>query len=551
MKNAPVFAEIAGRLISLLAGRVIVAHNVGFELRFLAAELGRLGHTLPIGPNDVLCTLRLSRFFLPGGGRSIADCCDAYGIESENMHETLAEAIAVAKVFRAYLAQKVGVDIWSERSDRAASVVWPTIAESTVPWVSRSREQRYERRFLERAVAGMPALETSATADFREIDYLGMLDKALSDGFLSSHEADRLGTFAASLGIDNFARDILHRRYFMNLIASSWSDTTLTDSQRAEILSVAQDVEHSDPPDLARHPAEDRHPHRGRRRGRHPGHARTHPAERVDPDRVEHAASRLDRELTALTGRAWRAPRAYFVCACGRVLRVRASCCVRVLAVHPHRLRRVRVAHPCGGGYVRVAGVLSPAVRALLPPDGELGMRPCVRRTRAAGDTCVWRGLFLPPCARFSRRTASWCARFSRRTASWGCARACGAPARRGIRACGGGCFSRRVRASPAGRRAGVRASPAGRRTGVRARACGGGIRACGGGCCARHVRAPPAGRRGATASSRSQSAVRPGRAGTGRNVARSADRAWSRDQDSDIQLTTDQGSSPGIGSVN
>ena len=240
MKNAPVFAEIAGRLISLLAGRVIVAHNVGFELRFLAAEFGRLGHTLPIGPNDVLCTLRLSRFFLPGGGRSIVDCCDAYGIESENMHETLAEAIAVAKVFRAYLAQNVGVDIWSERSDRAASIVWPTIAESTVPWVSRSRGQRYERRFLEQAISGMPRLESSASADFREIDYLGMLDKALSDGFLSSHEADRLGAFAASLGIDNFARDILHRRYFMTLIASSWSDSTLTDSQRAEILSVAR-----------------------------------------------------------------------------------------------------------------------------------------------------------------------------------------------------------------------------------------------------------------------------------------------------------------------
>src|SRR3954467_7200996 len=44
--GAPTFAEIAPYLNTLLSGRVVVAHNALFDLRFLAREFGRAG--LPI-----------------------------------------------------------------------------------------------------------------------------------------------------------------------------------------------------------------------------------------------------------------------------------------------------------------------------------------------------------------------------------------------------------------------------------------------------------------------------------------------------------------------
>ena len=38
VKNAPIFSEIAGDLLSLLAGAVFVAHNVNFDIRFIHSE---------------------------------------------------------------------------------------------------------------------------------------------------------------------------------------------------------------------------------------------------------------------------------------------------------------------------------------------------------------------------------------------------------------------------------------------------------------------------------------------------------------------------------
>src|SRR4051794_34599242 len=56
--GAPTFGEVAPYLSALLSGRVVVAHNALFDLRFLAREFGRAG--FPIGLSPALCTMRLA-----------------------------------------------------------------------------------------------------------------------------------------------------------------------------------------------------------------------------------------------------------------------------------------------------------------------------------------------------------------------------------------------------------------------------------------------------------------------------------------------------------
>ena len=60
------------------------------------------------------------------------------------------------------------------------------------------------------------------------------------NGFLTAGEAGELGAYAARLGIDSFARDILHRRYFDTLVTAVWRTVALTDTERAEIIAVAR-----------------------------------------------------------------------------------------------------------------------------------------------------------------------------------------------------------------------------------------------------------------------------------------------------------------------
>ncbi|MEU4739032.1 exonuclease domain-containing protein [Actinosynnema sp. NPDC023658] len=103
--HAPTFAQAAGTVAARLAERVVVAHNLSFDARFLTAEFARAGVDLPV---TGLCTMRLADRYLPDrAGRSLRACCDAAGVVLESAHSALHDARATARLFAHYLASGV------------------------------------------------------------------------------------------------------------------------------------------------------------------------------------------------------------------------------------------------------------------------------------------------------------------------------------------------------------------------------------------------------------------------------------------------------------
>ena len=99
--HAPTFAQAAGSLAARLAERVVVAHNLSFDARFLTAEFARAGVDLPV---TGLCTMRLADRYLPDrAGRSLAACCEAAGVAFDSAHSALHDARATARLFAHYL----------------------------------------------------------------------------------------------------------------------------------------------------------------------------------------------------------------------------------------------------------------------------------------------------------------------------------------------------------------------------------------------------------------------------------------------------------------
>lgn len=239
MAGAPTFEDVAGTLVELLRGRVLVAHNAPFEARFLHAEFDRLGMRSPFSDaSRALCTMRLALEYLPGSGRKLADCCSAYDIEFTDAHEALADARATSQLLAAYMATSADRSRWDAWGATAAGLVWPQVASTGAGWLARRRGiggANAARTRVDRATDRMPA----AHGDGAAFQYAAMLDAALADGFLSASETAALAALARDLGLAPEQQRRLHHRYFDDLVEAVWADGILTVQEHIQLEHVA------------------------------------------------------------------------------------------------------------------------------------------------------------------------------------------------------------------------------------------------------------------------------------------------------------------------
>ncbi|MEO5511576.1 MAG: 3'-5' exonuclease [Longimicrobiales bacterium] len=98
---APLFEDVAEKVRSILDGAVFVAHNAGFDSRFIGMELGRVGVPML---NRTLCTVRLARKTVTEvKSRSLDSLAYFFGVENQARHRAMGDARATALIFRRLL----------------------------------------------------------------------------------------------------------------------------------------------------------------------------------------------------------------------------------------------------------------------------------------------------------------------------------------------------------------------------------------------------------------------------------------------------------------
>ncbi|MEM8484135.1 MAG: DEDD exonuclease domain-containing protein [Bacteroidota bacterium] len=101
----PFADRVLPEFLDFLGDDVFVAHNLGFDLGFINAELARLD--LPGLANPSLCTLRLARRLLRGlRSKGLTAVAAFYGIKIKGRHRALGDATATATILGHFL-QKV------------------------------------------------------------------------------------------------------------------------------------------------------------------------------------------------------------------------------------------------------------------------------------------------------------------------------------------------------------------------------------------------------------------------------------------------------------
>jgi DNA polymerase III epsilon subunit family exonuclease len=99
VKGAPKFAEIADDFLRFIGDSVLVAHNAGFDMRFLNHEVGRLYEDYRLG-NPSLCTVQLSRKLLPDiQNHKLKTLAEHYSVALVNHHRANEDAYATARIF--------------------------------------------------------------------------------------------------------------------------------------------------------------------------------------------------------------------------------------------------------------------------------------------------------------------------------------------------------------------------------------------------------------------------------------------------------------------
>jgi DNA polymerase III subunit epsilon len=96
--GAPGVGAVLPDIAGLLEGRVLVAHSVRFDTRVLRQAFERAGLDWPRPP--ALCTVALARRFAPlARKRGLATLADSLGIEVNEVHRALPDALTCARVF--------------------------------------------------------------------------------------------------------------------------------------------------------------------------------------------------------------------------------------------------------------------------------------------------------------------------------------------------------------------------------------------------------------------------------------------------------------------
>ena len=100
LKDKPAFATVADELIEFFGDANLIAHNAGFDMTFINAELARVGRPA-LGDDRVIDTLMLARRKHPGSPASLDALMSRYQIDASRrtFHGALLDAEFLAEVY--------------------------------------------------------------------------------------------------------------------------------------------------------------------------------------------------------------------------------------------------------------------------------------------------------------------------------------------------------------------------------------------------------------------------------------------------------------------
>ncbi|MCB1274529.1 MAG: hypothetical protein KDB25_09100 [Leucobacter sp.] len=259
--DAPAFEQVAPALLSMLDGRVIVGHNISFDLRFLAAELEREGYEVP--EFVAIDTLRVAKALLKADppptfklhdvtahlGFGIEEVLAHSGLASRPEHSALGDALVTTYLLGQLFEMSSAAPFWRVHLDLAQALSWPEYFPIDVEL--KPRDDEPGAPFVLEGEIQAPTASASVGDVLQELgakpqsatsteQYVQLLESSMADRILDASEIDALVKAANALDLDGVTLGSLHRGHFDDVVRDAWADGVLTDAERVDIVRVAE-----------------------------------------------------------------------------------------------------------------------------------------------------------------------------------------------------------------------------------------------------------------------------------------------------------------------
>jgi DNA polymerase-3 subunit epsilon len=228
--SAPLFSEIAIDILRILQNRVIVAHNLAFDLRMLKQEFEKIQIDFNAGRG--VCTMtEVSRIY-SAQNSSLHKACEIFEIQQHDMHHALGDARATFELFQALNPNLKNVDVVSNSFDKSKIPSRTLTRKAFEPQelVSISKIQSITKK------VPFPSSEE------RFISYFQVLNLVLEDLVISTDEMIELRNWSEQLNISNKELEKLHSDYLDSFVQATLRDGVVTLDEMEMLTKIANSL---------------------------------------------------------------------------------------------------------------------------------------------------------------------------------------------------------------------------------------------------------------------------------------------------------------------
>jgi DNA polymerase III subunit epsilon len=100
LADKPLFAHVVDKFLEFVGDAVLVIHNASFDMKFINAELSRVGHK-PLAMARTVDTIEIAKRKIPGARYSLDELCKRFSIDltARTKHGALLDAELTAQVY--------------------------------------------------------------------------------------------------------------------------------------------------------------------------------------------------------------------------------------------------------------------------------------------------------------------------------------------------------------------------------------------------------------------------------------------------------------------